>query len=153
VLELHAWEYTLELGGKSIKMTSPVRWVANYRCGYNLGQIRESIAAKQALRPEDAKSFVLGALVLAMLLEKTPGLTQLLTDLRYEVEVAPSAELGGLPLVTIHAGIPSFKPDDALILSATRFSGVTEFIELIDLAALDTLGDPFQAAIRGVVGS
>ncbi len=152
VLELHAWEYTLELGDKPIKMTSPVRWVANYRCGYTLGQIRESLAAKQALRPEDAKGFVLGALVLAMLLERTPGLAQLLTDLRYQVEVAPSAELGGLPLVTIHAGIPSFKPDDALILSATRFSGVPEFIELIDLAALDALADPFAAAIRGVVG-
>jgi hypothetical protein len=152
VLELHAREYTLELEGKPVKMTSPVHWVVNYRCGYTLGQIRESIAAKQPLRAEDAKSFVIGALVLAMLLEKTPGLTQLLTDLRYEVEVAPSAELGGLPLVTIHAGIPSFKPDDSLILSATRFSGVPEFIELIDMAALETLGDPFQAGIRAVMG-
>ena len=151
VLDLHAFEYTLELGDKPVKMTSPVRWVANYRCGYTLGQIRESLAAKQPLRPEDAKGFVLGALLLVMLLEKTPGLVQLLTDLRYQVEVAPSDELGGLPLVTIHAGIPSFKPDDALILSATRFSGVPEFIELIDLAALDALGDPFATAIRGVV--
>ena len=152
VLELHAREYTLELEGKPVKMASPVHWVVNYRCGYTFGQIRESIAAKQPLRPEDAKSFVIGALVLAMLLEKTPGIAQLLTDLRYEVEVAPSAELGGLPLVTIHAGIPSFKPDDSLILSATRFSGVPEFIELIDPAALDTLGDPFKTGIRGVLG-
>jgi hypothetical protein len=152
VVDLHAREYTLELDGKPIKMTSPVHWVVNYRCGYNLGQIREAIAAKQPLRPEDAKSFVIGALVLVMLLEKTPGLAQLLTDLRYEVDIAPSAELGGLPLVTIHAGIPSFKPDDALILSATRFSGVPEFIELIDPAVLDTLGDPFQAGIRAVLG-
>jgi len=152
VLELHAWEYTLEVGEKPIKMTSPVRWVANYRCGYSLGQIRESLAAKQSLRAEDAKGFVLGALVLAMLLEKTPGLTQLLTDLRYQVELGPNAELGGLPLVTIHAGIPSFKPDDALILSATRFSGVPEFIELIDVAALDALRDPFADGIRGVLG-
>jgi hypothetical protein len=152
VLELHAREYTLDVGGKPIKMTSPVHWVVNYRCGYTLEQIRESIAAKQPLRPDDAKSFVIGALVLVMLLEKTPGLAQLLTDLRYEVEVAPNAELGGLPLVTIHAGIPSFKPDDSLILSATRFSGVPEFIELIDPAALDSLGDPFQESIRSVLG-
>jgi hypothetical protein len=152
VLELHPWEYALALGDKSIKMTSPVRWVVNYRCGYNLGQIRESIAAKQPLRAEDSKGFVLGALVLVMLLEKTPGLAELLTDLRYEVEVAPNEELGGLPIVSIHAGIPSFKPDDALILSATRFSGVPEFIELIDLGALDRLADPFAAAIRGVLG-
>jgi hypothetical protein len=153
VLELHPWEYTLTLGDKPIKMTSPVRWVANYRCGYDLGQLRESIAAKQALRAEDAKAFVLSALTLGMVLEKTPGLTQLLTDLRYDIEIAPSDELGGLPLVTIHAGIPSFKPDDAMILSATRFSGVPEFIELIDLGALDRLGDPFTADIRGVLGN
>jgi hypothetical protein len=152
VLELHSWEYTLELDDKPIKMTSPVRWVVSYRCGYNLGQLRESIAAKQPLRAEDAKDFVLGALVLVMLLEKTPGLAQLLTDLRYGVEIASSEELGGLPLVTIHAGLPSFKPSDELILSATRFSGVPEFIELIDLAALDALADPFAATIRGVLG-
>jgi hypothetical protein len=152
VLELHPWEYSLALGDKSVKMTSPVRWVVNYRCGYNLGQIRESIAAKQPLRAEDSRDFVLGALVLVMLLEKSPGLAELLTDLRYQVEVAPSEELGGLPIVSIHAGIPSFKPDDALILSATRFSGVPEFIELIDLGALDRLGDPFASAIRGVLG-
>jgi hypothetical protein len=152
VIELYPFEYTLSLGGKAIKMTSPVRWVANYRCGYTLGQLREAIAAKQALRAEDAKSFVLGALTLAMLLEKTPGLGHLLTDLRYDVETAPSGELGGLPLVTIHAGLPSFKPVDDLILSSTRFSGVPEFIELIDLDALDRLGDPFQAGLRGVLG-
>jgi hypothetical protein len=151
VLDLHAWEYTLPLGEKPIKMTSPVRWVVNYRCGYSLGQLRESIAAKQPLRAEDSKGFVLGALVLVMLLDKTPGLRDLLTDLRYQVEVAPSDELGGLPLVTIHAGLPSFKPSDELILSATRFSGVPEFIELIDLAALDALADPFAASIRGVL--
>lgn len=151
VLELHPWEYTLAVGDKSIKMTSPVRWVANYRCGYDLGQLREAIAAKQTPRTEDAKGFVLGALVLAMLLEKTPGLTQLLTDLRYDVEIAPSEELGGLPLVTIHAGVPSFKPDEELILSATRFSGVPEFIELIDLDAANALQDPFAAGIRSAL--
>jgi hypothetical protein len=151
VLDLHPWEYTLAVGDKSVKMTSPVRWVAGYRCGYDLGQLREAIAAKQALRADDARGFVLGALTLVMLLEKTPGLVQLLTDLRYEVEIAPSDELGGLPLVTIHAGIPSFKPDDAMILSATRFSGVPEFIELIDLGALDELQDPFAAGIRAVL--
>jgi hypothetical protein len=146
----------LEDGPVSIEgvldLHAPVRWVVNYRCGYDLGQLREAIAAKQALRAEDSKGFVLGALALVMLLEKTPGLGQLLTDLRYEVQIAPSEELGGLPLVTIHAGLPSFKPTDELILSATRFSGVPEFIELIDLAALEALGDPFAASIRGVLG-
>jgi hypothetical protein len=151
VLVLSPWEYTLSLGDKAVKMTSPVRWVTNYRSGYDFGSLREAIAAKQALRPEDAKGFALGALTLVMLLEKTPGLAQLLTDLRYEVEVAPHEELGGLPLVTISAGLPSFKPADDVILSATRFSGVSEFIELIDLAALDRLEDPFVQGIRAVV--
>jgi hypothetical protein len=151
VLALHPWEYTLPIGDKAIKMTSPVRWVVNYRCGYDLGQLREAIAAKQSLRPEDAKGFVLSALTLAMLLEKTPGLPRLLTDLRYDVEITASEELGGLPLVAIHAGLPSFKPADDLILSATRFSGVPEFIELIDLDALDQLDDPFRDGIRGAL--
>ena len=152
VLELQPWEYTLTLGDKPIKMTSPVRWVANYRCGYNLGQIRESIDAGQSLRSDDASSYVLGALTLAMLLEKAPGITQLLTDLRYQVDVAPHEELGGLPLVSITAGLPSFKPADDLIQTATRFSGVAEFIELIDVDALEGLEDPFKTGIRGVLG-
>ena len=147
VLDLYPWEYTHLLDDKAIKMTSPIRWVVNYRSGYSLEQLREAIEAKQTPRQDDAERYVVGALTLEMLLEKFPGVSKLLTDLRYQVEVAPHPELGNLPTVTIAASLPSFRPADDLIQSATRFSGVAEFIELIDVEALGGLEDPLKAEL------
>src|SRR5439155_12582496 len=39
-LELHAWEYAYQAQGKPIMMTSPVRWVVNYRANYTLAQVK-----------------------------------------------------------------------------------------------------------------
>jgi hypothetical protein len=68
-----------------------------------VGERRRQAGHGIPVHPDDERGILaLGielkrALVLVMLLERTPGLTQLLTDLRYQVEVAPNAELGGLP--------------------------------------------------------
>lgn len=151
VLELYPWEYTHLLDDKPIKMTSPIRWVVNYRSGYTLEQLREGIAAKQTPRKDDASRYVVGALTLEMLLEKFAGIGQLLKDLRYDVAVTPYEELGNLPTVTISASVPSFRPADDLIQSATRFSGVSEFIELIDIEAVESLDDPLRGEIAAAL--
>ena len=53
-----------------------------------------------------------------------------------------------LPLVTIASCLPSFRPADDLILAATAFSGIPAFIELIDVDAAHSLGDPFKARVE-----
>src|SRR4051794_12146835 len=39
-LELHPWEYVHTVQGKPITLTSPVRWVVNYRANYSLAQVK-----------------------------------------------------------------------------------------------------------------
>ncbi len=133
-LELHPWEYTHEIQGKPITMTSPLRWVVNYRTNYNLIQVKNVLAGRETARPEYLRLFVVNALVFQLLLERSKGLVQLFADLRYDLKTETPADLRGLPVVTITSSLPSFRPPDDMIMAATAFSGVPAFIELIDLA-------------------
>ena len=91
---------------------------------------------------------MVNALVMHAVLAKFPGITQPLTDLRYEIRTEKSASLAELPLVTIRSCLPSFRPAGTLILAATRVSGVPAFIELIDIDALHTLPNPPKLRIE-----
>jgi hypothetical protein len=151
-LELHAWEYVHSVQGKPITMTSPLRWVVNYRANYTLGQVRGVLAGKETLRPEYLRQFVVNALALQQVLARNAGLVQLFADLRYELKTEKPGELQGLPVATITSCLPSFRPADDLIQAATAFSGVPAFIELADLDALkspkDALKDKLEEITR-----
>ncbi len=150
--ELYSWEYTYEARGegepRGLTITSPMRWVLTYGSGYTLSQIRQAVADKHDRPWDPIRQFVVNALVMRLLLAKHPGIAQLLSDLRYQVHTDTCPGLGALPFVTISACLPSFRPADNLILKAVRFSGVSDFVELIDIDAVHTLQDPFKARIE-----
>ena len=135
---------------KAISMTSPLRWVVSFSSAYTLSQVRQAIAGKGERRPEHIRQFVVNALVTQLVITHTPGLAPLFTDLRYQLQTDSLPDLPKLPLTTITSGLPSFRPGDELILSATNFSGVPAFIELIDIDALSHLQDPLKARIDEV---
>lgn len=147
-LELHQWEYIHEIQGKKVTMSSPLRWVINYRSTYNLGNVRACLAGTEQGRPELLRQFVVNALLLQSVLRLTPGLGQLFGDLRYELKTETPAELKGLPLVTITSCLSSFRPADDLISAAVAFSGVPAFIELIDLAGIQAPPDALKERIQ-----
>ena len=109
------------------------------------------MVGKEQRQVDALRQFIVNALVMHLVLAKYPGITQLLTDLRYQVGVDKSPSLGELPLVTLSACLPSFRPADQLILTATRFSGVPAFIELIDVEMLDTLPDPLKQYLKKIM--
>jgi hypothetical protein len=150
--ELYPWEYTYEAKGegepRALTITSPVRWVLTYGSGYTLSQVRQTVAGKRERRSDDIRQFVVNALVMNLFLAKYPGIAQLLSDLRFQVHVDKCPGLGALPFVTLSACLPSFRPADNLILMATRFSGVSNFVELIDVEAVQTLQDPLKPRIE-----
>lgn len=152
-LELHPWEYVHSIDGKAVSMSSPVRWVVNYRSNYNLAQVKSVLAGKETPRLEYMRQFAVNALVLQILLERTPGLKPLFSDLRYDLKTETPADIGGLPVVTITSILTSFRPSDDLILPATAFSGVPAFIELVDLETLkhpkDVLRDQIELLVEG----
>ena len=151
-LELYRWEYVYEAssGGqpKPINMTHPARWVLGYKSGATLSQIARGLVSRSERQPELLNRFVVNALVLNGLVARNTGLTTLLAALRFDVRVEELPGFGKLPLVTITAQLPTFRPADDLILTAVSFSGVSAFIELIGLDTIRSLEDPLKKHIE-----
>lgn len=150
-LELHPWEYLHPVQGKDIRMTSPVRWVLNYKTNYTLAQVKNVLAGKEVARPEYLRQFALNALVLQIVINRHPGLVQLFRDLRFELKIETPPEFKKLPVLTITSTLTSFRPADDLIAAATAFSGVPAFIELIDTETLRQPADPLQVRLDALL--
>jgi len=150
-LELHPWEYVHEVQGKPVTITSPVRWMVNYRTNYNLAQVKIALDGKQTVRPEYLRQFVVNTLVLQSALSRNPGLTKLFQDLRYELKSETPPDLKGLPIITITSCLTSFRPADDLISAAIAFSGVPAFIELLDPQALAQMVDPLKNKLEALL--
>jgi hypothetical protein len=149
-LELHAWEYLHPVQGKPITITSPIKWVVNYKTNYTLAQAKAVLEGKAASRPEYLRQFVVNALVLQLVLSRSGGLGQLFRDLRYELKTETTPDLKGLNIVTITSCLSSFRPADDLIQAATAFSGVPAFIELIDLQQIETPRDSLKEQLEAL---
>ena len=130
-----------------------MRWVVNYRTNYNLAQVKTVIDGKENARPEYLRQFVVNAVVLQLVLNRNPGLTQLFQDLRYELKTEGPPDLKGLPVVTVTSFLTSLRPADDLIQAATAFSGVPAFIELLrldeGLKPRDPLQEKLQELLKG----
>jgi hypothetical protein len=150
-LELHAWEYAHPVQGKPVTMSSPVRWIVNYRANYTIAQVKSALASKETNRPDYLRQFAVNALVLQLVLNRLPGLARLFQDLRFELKSETVPELKGLPMVTVTSSLKSFRPADDLIQSATAFSGVPAFIELLDVEAIVQQADPLRAKIEALL--
>jgi hypothetical protein len=126
-LALHPWEYAHEIKSgretKTITMASPVRWVVSFTSAYTLSQARQGIAGKSERRAEHIRQFVVNARVTQLMTIHTPGLGALLADLRYQSKTDVSPDVPKLPLTTITASLPSFRPSHELIFSAVTFFG------------------------------
>jgi hypothetical protein len=152
-LDLQPWAYRHELDdGKAVTMSSPVRWILSYRSGYTPSELQAVLASKETKRNDDARRFVCSAIALDQLLTRRPEIVRLLTALRYDVSIDHADGLGELPIVTLSSCLASFRPADALIRTATQFSGVDTFVELINLDAVKSLRDPLQQRIESILG-
>ena len=150
-LDLYPWEYVHPVQGKPITMSSPVRWVVNFRSNYTLAQVKNVLAGKEPVRQDYLRQFVVNALALQLVLARNPGLAQLFQDLRFEFKSEIAPDLKGLPVVTMTSCLTSFRPADDLIQAATAFSGVPAFIELLHVESLRLPKDPLQARIEALL--
>jgi hypothetical protein len=143
-LELYPWDHEHVIQDRTIMVASPVQWVVNFQNNYTLAQVRKVLVGKEAVRLEYLRQFVVNALVLQLLLARSPRLVTLLADLGYEVKTQTPAEFKGLPVVTLSSCLKSFRPADDLILAATAFSGLPGFVELINLDSIQTPKDALK---------
>jgi hypothetical protein len=153
-LAVYPWAYDHDARGereqRTIRITSPLRWVLTYRSAYTPEQLRGALARPER-REGDVTQFVVNMLVMRAMLDKFAPLKQLLTDLRFEVGMASADGLGKFPLVTIASHLPTVRPPDELILTVTGFSGVAAFIEVIDRDPLRSLRDPLREVIERIL--
>jgi hypothetical protein len=155
VIKVYPFEYNHEARGakasKKIAMTSPVRWVVTYGSEYSLGQFRGVFAAPSDRRIPPVRQFVINALTFNVVLGRNPALVQLLKDLRWEVEEVALPGFEKLKVTAFRMALPSFRPQDELLLTAVRLSGVPAFIELIDTNALHHLADDLRNQLEALI--
>jgi hypothetical protein len=153
---LHPWEYTHqpqgESEGRSLTVRAPLSWVLMHEAPVVLSQARQMLAGGASRSEGDLKRFAIHALVMKMILDRNPSLVRLLEALRLAVEIVESPETGKLPLVKLTAPIPTFRPSDRVVLSATRLSGIPIFEELLDVDGAKNLEDPFRARVLELIG-
>jgi hypothetical protein len=152
-VELHPWQYTHNVKGKPITLTSPVKWVLAYRGNYSPAEAGRIMHGKEAGRPEKLRQFVVSTLMMNSAVTRNAGLLQLFHDLRYNLKTEKMPELINLPLVTVTSFLKSFRPSDELIEAATAFSGIPAFIELVDVDAVQSLPDPCWQRIQDAAKS
>jgi hypothetical protein len=149
---VYAWDYRhiakSSTGEKALTITSPVRWILTYETGASPSLVRQMLEGKVERRGETLKQFVVNALTMGLLIQAYPGVGQLLNALRYHVKTETLPGFGMLPFVTVHACLDSFRPSDELLLTATAFSGVSAFVELIKADSLPSYIDPVTEQLR-----
>jgi hypothetical protein len=146
-LEIYPWECAYQVGqagSQTITLTSPVTWVLSYTSGYSLSRLRATRVGKEPQRPEEIKQFIINTLTMYLLVSQSPGILQIMEDLRFPLSVQEAPELGELPLVVIHSTLPTFRPQDEIIQTVTQLSGTPAFEEIIDVEAVAELTDPFK---------
>ena len=152
VLDVRPGEYAITVQGRTIAMTSPVKWMVCYRSSAGLAQLRSLMAGKERARLDQLRQTVVNALVLQLILQRHPGIAALFRDLRFDLATESVADFPGLPVVTITSCLRSFRPADDLVLAATAFSGVSSFIELLDLDTVSQPRDGLREKLQSIIG-
>ena len=156
-LQIYPWEYFQDISTnnsrKRIAVSSPMTWVVCYPSPYSLSMFRQVVAGRHERDQNHIAAFVLRACVMFLMFQKLPVLKALFDGLRYPVEIRKSPELGEVPLVTISAPFPSFRPSDEIVLLASGVSGGSAFEEVIDIDTIRQMSDPLRAQIQTILES
>lgn len=154
-IQIYPFEYNYEAkstrASRQISMTSPMRWVVTYGAAGSVSQMRTQLLNAADRRTAPVRQFVVNALAFQVTLGRSPGAVHLIKDLRYDIRTQALPGLEGLPFMTFGVQLPSFRPADDLLLTATRLSGVPAFIEVIDTDAVRCLEDPLRVQIQALL--
>lgn len=153
-LEMTPFQYPLHIigsGDKTIHVTSPTRWILSYRSECSINRLKAMVSGTEPRQTDEMRQALINHLSLVVLLRHVPTLTQLLEDLRYQVEIRELKELGNLPVVVLKSPVQTFLPPDDFILQVTQLSGVPAFQEIIDLEAVENISDSLKETLRRLI--
>jgi hypothetical protein len=144
----HEWGYQhamqTDRGWQSIHVTTPLTAVVAYDSPYSLTTLRDVLSGNAQRDPEAVRAFVVRACVMHEMFRKFPSITELLSALRYRVEVRKLPAFGELPLVTISTPFQTFRPPDNVVALAAGMAGGQSFAEILDVDSVRTFTDPVR---------
>ena len=150
-LELLPVEYSYQVEGKTVLVTSPLKWVVTYS-GYSPARLKELIAAKTP--PErELFQFAVQYAAVSILFGPRGGVPKILEALRFPLTVGKLPEFGELPITTISAPISTVLPPDSVVVESTEFSGKDVFEEVVSLDEIPTLRDPLKDQLLEITQS
>ena len=145
-LEMQPVEYAYtarsDRDSKTVRITSPLKWVVNYR-DYGLEDLKRLLADRNRTE-EQLRRFVVHALLVEHVFTRQPGIKEMLTALRFPVVVERRPEFGSLPITCITAAVSTYRPDDEVIIETTEISGSEEFEEFVKVADIANLRDAYR---------
>jgi hypothetical protein len=137
--------------GTRVVVTKPFEWVLSYSA-HGPQRMRE-LAADKNRDAEELQRTVALALALHLVVAKQPGIAKVFAALRLPLESRRMPEFGDLPLTVMTSEVPSIRPSDEVVVQSTEMTGEGVFQELVDVAAVERLEDPWRArvlaALRG----
>jgi hypothetical protein len=151
-LEMAPVQYAHEARpGTRVVVTKPFEWVLSYSA-HGPQRMRELTADKNRDAEELQRTLAL-ALALHLVVSKQPGIAKVFAALRLPLESRRMPEFGDLPLTVMTSAVPSLRPPDEVVVQSTEMTGEGVFQELVDVAAVERLEDPWRArvlaALRG----
>ena len=132
---------------RTIQVRSPLSWVLTYT-GYAPGRAQELFGTPTKMRATDElQKFVLSNLILHVVLNNQPGLTQMLGALHFPITTTRLPELGELPITRIGSSLSTARPSDAVVIESAELTGMDAFEEVVTVEDIVAMSDPFKSRL------
>jgi hypothetical protein len=128
-------------GPRKITVRSPLTWTLTYG-GFAPNRLQEVL--DQKVRGDELQKFILSYILISVVTKYRPGITQMLEGLHFPVTTATIADFGELPLTRIGIGISTVRPSDAIVVESAELTGMDAFEEVVNVAEIGRLPDPFK---------
>lgn len=152
-LEMQPVEYSYtargEREGKTVRITSPLKWVVNYR-DYGLDELKRVLADRNRTE-EQLRRFVLHFLLVEHVFTRQMGIREMLDALRLPVVVERRPEFGNLPITCVTTAVSTYRPDDEVIIETTEISGSEEFEEFVKVSDISGMKDALKEKLVELV--
>ena len=140
---------SLERDSKTVRITSPLKWVVNYR-DYGLDELKRVLADRNRTE-EQLKRFVLHFLLVEHVFTRQAGIREMLDALRFPVVVERRPEFGNLPITCVTTAVSTYRPDDEVIIETTEISGSEEFEEFVKVSDVSGMKDALREKLMELV--
>jgi hypothetical protein len=151
VLEFAEFEYSRQIAGKTVRITSPLRWTVSY-ANYPLKRLRELSMDKNRTNTE-MRQFLLHYTGLHVVVSRQPALQELLKALHLRVATEKFPEFADLPITCLSSDVRTIIPPDDVIVESTEISGRDVFEEVVDVTSIQELADPLKDKLTELTAS